>query len=79
MVFSDRFICGERLSFKGTWNATIKSIEEQALSIGIKHVWLWTFGDEALKFYQRQAYHQFIEMENWYSYGSSRIGLRKKL
>lgn len=55
----------------------LKSIEEQAVSVGVKHIWLWTSGEKALKFYQRQAYQEFTAMENWYSDGSSRVGLRK--
>lgn len=55
----------------------LKSIKEKVITIGVKHIWLWTSGDKALKFYQRHAYKQFTEMENWYSDGSSRIGLRK--
>ena len=57
----------------------LKAIEEEAASIGVKHIWLWTSGEEALRFYRRQAYNSFAEMENWYSDGSSRVGLRKDL
>jgi len=64
---------------KGLGARLLKSLEEQAVSVGIKHVWLWTSGDKALKFYRRYGYHQFTEMENWYSNGSSRVGLRKDL
>lgn len=63
----------------GIGTKLLKAIEEHAASIGIKHIWLWTSGYKALKFYQRQDYHKFTEMENWYSDGSSRFGLRKKL
>ena len=54
-------------------------LEEKAAGIGIKHIWLWTSGDKALRFYKRQNYKAFCEMENWYSDQSSRIGLRKQL
>lgn len=64
---------------KGLGSQLLKAIEEQAASLGIKHIWLWTSGDGALRFYRRQAYTPFAELENWYSDGSSRVGLRKNL
>ncbi|MFK7925095.1 MAG: GNAT family N-acetyltransferase [Bacteroidia bacterium] len=75
---TDLFVEKEYRS-KGLGAQLLKNTEEQALSIGVKHIWLWTSGDKALKFYQRQAYQKFTEMENWYSDGSSRVGLRKNL
>ena len=57
----------------------LKALEEQARTIGVKYIWLWTSGFKALKFYRRQGYNKFAEMENWYSDGSSRVGLRKNL
>jgi GNAT superfamily N-acetyltransferase len=57
----------------------LKALEEQTRSIGIKYIWLWTSGYEALKFYRRQGYNKFTELEYWYSDGSSRVGLRKNL
>ncbi len=75
---TDLFVEKEYRS-KGLGTKLLKSIEEQVASIGIKHIWLWTSGEEALKFYRRQEYNKFTEMENWYSDGSSRVGLRKNL
>lgn len=57
----------------------LKFLEGQLASIGVKHIWLWTSGDKSLRFYKRQAYYKFTELENWYSDGSSRVGLRKEL
>ncbi|GJM34550.1 MAG: hypothetical protein DHS20C18_35510 [Saprospiraceae bacterium] len=57
----------------------LKALEEQIKSKGIKNIWLWTSGSKALKFYRRQGYYKFTEMEHWYSDGSSRVGLRKNL
>lgn len=57
----------------------LKELEEKVKSLGIQNIWLWTSGSSSLRFYARQAYQQFTEMENWYSDGSSRIGLRKNL
>jgi len=73
---TDLFVEKEYRS-KGLGTQLLKSIEEHAVSVGIKYIWLWTSGDKALRFYKRQDYKKFTEMENWYSDGSSRVGLRK--
>lgn len=75
---TDLFVEKEYRS-KGLGAKLLKLIEEQIVSLGVKHIWLWTSGDKALKFYRRQEYRKFTEMENWYSDGSSRVGLRKNL
>jgi len=75
---TDLFVEKEYRS-KGLGTRLLKSIEEEVATVGVKHIWLWTSGDEALKFYRRQEYYTFTEMENWYSDGSSRVGLRKNL
>jgi len=63
----------------GLGTKLLKALEKQMVSLGIKHVWLWTSGYKSLKFYHRHEYKNFTEMENWYSDGSSRVGLRKNL
>jgi len=75
---TDLFVEKEYRS-KGLGTKLLKLLEEQIASVGIKYIWLWTSGDKALRFYQRQGYRPFTEMENWYSDGSSRVGLRKNL
>lgn len=75
---TDLFV-GKEYRSKGLGSKLLKAIEEKAVSMGIKHIWLWTSGYKALKFYQREEYKKFTEMENWYSDGSSRVGLRKNL
>ena len=75
---TDLFVEKEYRS-KGLGGELLKTIEEQVARVGVKHIWLWTSGDKALRFYERQEYEKFAEMENWYSDGSSRIGLRKNL
>lgn len=75
---TDLFVEKEYRS-KGLGTKLLKAIEKQVATVGVKHVWLWTSGYEALKFYQRQAYEKFTAFENWYSDGSSRVGLRKNL
>jgi ribosomal protein S18 acetylase RimI-like enzyme len=63
----------------GLGTILLKSIEEAVAAKGIKHIWLWTSHDGALRFYRRHGYSTFTEMENWYSDGNSRVGLRKNL
>ncbi len=75
---TDLFVAKKYRS-KGLGAKLLKSIEEKVAIVGVKHIWLWTSGDKALKFYHRQAYNKFTEMENWYSDGNSRVGLRKNL
>lgn len=75
---TDLFVKKEYRS-KGLGAKLLKSVEKEIVSIGIKHIWLWTSGDGALKFYKRHEYITFTEMEGWYSDGSSRVGLRKNL
>jgi GNAT superfamily N-acetyltransferase len=75
---TDLFVEKEYRS-NGLGTKLLKSIEEQVALVGVKYIWLWTSGEKALKFYQRQEYKKFTEMENWYSDGSSRVGLRKNL
>jgi GNAT superfamily N-acetyltransferase len=57
----------------------LNTLEEEIIKVGVKHIWTWTAGYEAPEFYQKQGYEVFAEMENWYSDGSSRVGLRKQL
>lgn len=55
------------------------ALEDKIKSVGVENIWTWTAGYEAPAFYQKQGYEIFIQMENWYSDGSSRVGLRKNL
>ena len=64
---------------QGIGSRLLRMLEDNLISIGIKHIWTWTAGYEAPEFYIKYGYQIFTEMENWYSDGSSRIGLRKKL
>ncbi len=64
---------------KGLGTRLLKLIENEAVALGVKHIWLWTSHDDALKFYRKEGYYTFAEMENWYSDGRSRVGLRKEL
>ena len=73
---TDLFVEKEYRNY-GLGTKLLKAIEQYAVTAGIKHFWLWTSGDKALRFYKRHGYMKFTEMENWYSDGSSRVGLRK--
>ncbi|WP_299124504.1 GNAT family N-acetyltransferase [uncultured Winogradskyella sp.] len=64
---------------QGLGSDLLKELEENTRTIGVQNIWLWTSGAPTLRFYTRHGYKQFTEMENWYSDGSSRIGLRKSL
>ena len=64
---------------QGLGASLLKALEESIIAIGVNHIWTWTAGYEAPKFYQKQGYEAFAVMENWYSDGSSRVGFRKNL
>lgn len=64
---------------QGVGAQLLRQLEEIVVAIGVKHAWVWTAGYEAPPFYQKQGYEIFTEMEDWYSDGSNRVGLRKEL
>ena len=64
---------------QGLGAALLTMLEEKVASVGVRNTWTWTAGYEAWAFYIKVGYEIFAEMEDWYSDGSSRIGLRKKL
>lgn len=64
---------------QGLGAALLKKLEDETRRIGVQNIWLWTSGLPTLKFYGRYDYKKFTEMENWYSDGSARVGLRKKI
>ncbi|MGS2727872.1 GNAT family N-acetyltransferase [Psychroserpens sp. BH13MA-6] len=64
---------------KGIGSDLLNELEDKTKEVGIQNIWLWTSGLSTLRFYKRHGYSQFVEMEKWYSDGSSRIGLRKTL
>ncbi|WP_323789798.1 GNAT family N-acetyltransferase [Psychroserpens sp.] len=64
---------------QGLGSVLLTELEDKISTIGVQNIWLWTSGPPTLRFYDRHGYTQFTEMENWYSDGSSRVGLRKKI
>jgi len=64
---------------RGVGADLLRSLEEVIAKLGVTNIWTWTAGYEAPAFYQKQGYEVFAEMEDWYSDGSSRVGLRKRL
>ena len=63
----------------GVGAGLLRSLEEVIAKLGVTNIWTWTAGYEAPGFYQKQGYEIFAEMEDWYSDGSSRVGLRKRI
>ncbi len=64
---------------QGLGRQLLTTLEKELTSAGIKKLWVWTAGYEAPGFYQKIGYEVFAEMDDWYSDGSSRVGLMKKL
>ena len=64
---------------QGLGAALLTALEEKVLTKGVRNAWTWTAGYEGPEFYQKQGYEIFADMENWYSDGSSRVAVRKKL
>ena len=63
----------------GIGKRLLMQLEEAIVAAGVKNIWTWTAGYEAPGFYVKQGYTVFAEMEEWYSDGSSRVGLKKVL
>ncbi|MBN2004626.1 MAG: GNAT family N-acetyltransferase [Anaerolineae bacterium] len=57
----------------------LETLEDKILACGIDKVWTWTAGYEGPGFYKKQGYTVFAELENWYSSGHSRVGMKKRL
>ena len=64
---------------QGIGSRLLKELEQTTKAVGVKNIWLWTSGAASIRFYNRHGYAQFAAMDNWYSDGSSRIGLRKTI
>jgi len=75
---SDLFIEQEYRG-RGLGAAVLEKLENRVAALGLKHIWTWTAGYEAPGFYKKQGYVVFVELEDWYLSGHSRIGLRKRL
>ena len=64
---------------QGTGTKLLQNLEQRVVDLDIGNVWTWTAGYEAPDFYKNMGYEVFCEMDDWYSNGHSRIGLRKAL
>jgi GNAT superfamily N-acetyltransferase len=64
---------------RGVGGELLRRLEERVVSLGIGNIWTWTAAYEAPGFYQKRGYEIFCEMDDWYSSGHSRVGLRKEL
>lgn len=65
--------------FRKIGKELLDRLENELKEKNITKFWTWTAGYEAPKFYIKQGYNVFTEMSNWYSDGSSRIGLIKEI
>lgn len=63
----------------GIGSQLLKALEEKLLERGISKIWTWTAGYEGPEFYKKHGYEVFAEMEDWYSGGYSRVGMRKEI
>jgi N-acetylglutamate synthase-like GNAT family acetyltransferase len=64
---------------KGVGAELLKRIENRMREIRVEYIYTWTASYEAPEFYKKQGYQVFVEFENWYQSGHSRVGLQKKL
>jgi ribosomal protein S18 acetylase RimI-like enzyme len=64
---------------QGLGAALLTTLEGKIRNCGIDKIWTWTAGYEGPGFYKKQGYTVFAELENWYSTGHSRVGMRKRL
>ncbi len=64
---------------QGLGATVLAKLEARVASLGIANMWTWTAGYEAPGFYRKQGYMVFYELEDYYSTGHSRVGLRKTL
>lgn len=64
---------------QGLGTRLLHALEWEIASVGVTHCWTWTAQHEAPLFYQNRGFRIFAEFEQWYSDGSNRIGLRKKI
>ncbi len=64
---------------KGYGKKLLHLLEAEIKKLGIKYIWTWTAGFEAVEFYKKQGYEIFTAFENWYPSGQDRVGLKKNL
>ncbi len=64
---------------QGIGATLLNALEQTLRARGIDKIWTWTAGYEGPAFYKRQGYKVFAKMENWYSNGDARVGLRKEI
>jgi GNAT superfamily N-acetyltransferase len=64
---------------QGLGASILRRLEDRVAALGVRSIWTWTAGYEALEFYKKQGYRVFCELEDWYATGDSKVGLRKSL
>ena len=65
---------------QGIGSQLLKSIEDKIKADGLEHIYLWTYGPDNQKFYEKNGYYQFAVFEDFYEVkGYHQIGYRKEL
>ena len=64
---------------QGLGATVLGKLEDRVAALGKRYIYTWTAGYEAPGFYKKQGYEVFVELEDWYPSGHSRVGLRKIL
>lgn len=77
-VFIDLLWVDDAYRGHGYGAELLTQLEEQALSLGLKHVYLDTFGFQAAGFYEKLGYREFGRLDDFLA-GYDRIWMRKDL
>ncbi len=65
---------------KGIGALLVKELENRLIEDGIEHIYLWTYGPDNQRFYERNGFIQFAVFEGFYEVeGYNQIGFRKDL
>jgi ribosomal protein S18 acetylase RimI-like enzyme len=62
---------------RGIGAELLTALEHALRAHGVRNVWTWTAEYEAPTFYKKLGYAVFAVLENYYSNGETRIGMRK--
>ena len=64
---------------QGHGKRVLQKLEDKLIALGIDKIYLWTAGFEAPEFYKKHGYEVFVELENYFKTGHSRLGMKKLL
>ncbi len=82
LAYTDWFVLSDLFAEKayrgqGLGTTLVRKMEESVAALRCRNISTWIAGYEALGFFSKHGYEVFCELENWYSTGHSRVGLRK--